>query len=236
MGDMMSMKSIETKHLINKGFKEENLKNPFIYGMAQKNSYSLKGKITPMGAAFYIVPFINSMVRSGTIEEKELLFNSMLKFKAFEMIPSNKRGHKIGEQERLVDQAIRTATNVKNRQTREQDKGMELIEHLIEKNNMMQHQVLLFLLEPGQIDRNLAGLCANKIMSKYQRPCCILTKTIECPIDEFTGVKGPDIISYQGSARGCDKVGINNFKEICEKTNVIMYAEGHQRSIPDLES
>ena len=90
---------------------------------------------------------------------------------------------------------------------------MELIENLIEKNNMMEHKVLLFLLEPGQIDKNIAGLCANKIMAKYQRPCCILTKAEN---------------TYQGSARGCDKTGINNFKEICENTGVIMYAEGHQ--------
>lgn len=213
MADMMSMRSIETKHLINKGFKEENLKNPFIYGMAEKNSYSLGGKITPMGAAFYIAPFVNAMVRSGTLEEQELLFKSMLKHKAFEEIPSNKRGHKLGEMEKVIDQALRTATNVKNRQTRAQDAGMELIENLIEKNNMMEHKVLLFLLEPGQIEKNIAGLCANKIMAKYQRPCCILTKVEN---------------TYQGSARGCDKTGINNFKEICENTGVIMYAEGHQ--------
>jgi len=32
-------------------------------------------------------------------------------------------------------------------------------------------------MDPGQIDRNVAGLVANKIMAKYQRPVCILTKT-----------------------------------------------------------
>ena len=41
-GDMMDLRSIETKHLILKGFKEENLKNPFIYYMAQKNAFSLR--------------------------------------------------------------------------------------------------------------------------------------------------------------------------------------------------
>ena len=37
--DMMDTRSIETKHLINKGFKQENLKNPFIYEMANKNHF-----------------------------------------------------------------------------------------------------------------------------------------------------------------------------------------------------
>ena len=257
--DMMSLKSLETKYLIREGLKLNNLHNPFISAIAEKNDFSLKGSsrgfLTPMGAAFYIAPFVNAIVRSGTQEEKEQVFKSMLKFTAFEIIPSNKRGHKPGEMEKLYEQAMRTVTNVKNRQTRAQDTGMALLEGLIESNNMMQHKVLLFLLEPGQIDRNIAGLVANKIMAKYQRPCCILTR-VEETIE--TSMYNPDVeyevwdptldiahggwrkekgryeeysftrISYQGSARGCDKVGITEFKDICEKTDVIMYAEGHQ--------
>ena len=217
-GDMMSLKSIETKHLINKGFKDENIKNPFLYGMVQKQSFTLGTHITPMGAAFYIVPFVNAMVRSGTLEEMQSLFNSMLKFKAFELIPSNKRGHKPGEMERLVDQVLRTVTNVKNRQTRAQDKAVETIEELIEKNNMMEHKVLLFLLKPGEIEPNIAGLIANKIMAKYQRPVCMLSKIIE--------ENGQ--VYYRGSARGYDKSGVDNFKDICWETGLCEYAEGHQ--------
>ena len=232
-GDMMSLKSIETKHIITKGFKEENLRNPFIYGMAAKNSYSLGNKITPMGAAFYIVPFVNSMVRSGTLEEKKLLFNSMLKNKAFEIIPSNKRGHKLGETEKLVDQALRTATNVKNRQTREQDKGMELVEGQIEMYDLMRHKVLMFLLEPGEIDPNIAGLIANKIMAKYQRPVLMLTKTKVLNKNILLTSNPPQPYYetyYRGSARGYSKSGIDNFKDICANTNLVEYAEGHQNA------
>lgn len=233
--DMMSLKSLETKYLIREGLKLNNLRNPFISAIAEKNDFSLKGSsrgfLTPTGAAFYIAPFVNAIVRSGTQEEKEQVFKSMLKFTAFEIIPSNKRGHKPGEMEKLYEQAMRTVTNVKNRQTRAQDAGMALLEGLIESNNMMQHKVLLFLLEPGQIDRNIAGLTANKIMAKYQRPCCILTRVEEEDVNLtlYSNPPKPGIkVSYQGSARGCDKVGITEFKDICEKTGVIMYAEGHQ--------
>ena len=232
-GDMMSLKSIETKHIITKGFRNENIKNPFIYGMAEKNSYSLGNKITPIGAAFYIVPFINSMVRSGTLEEKEILFKSMLKSEAFKEIPSNKRGHTLGETEKLIDQALRTATNVKSRQTREQEKGMTLVEDMIIKNNMMEHKVLLFLLEPGQIDPNIAGLIANKIMAKYQRPTLML---IKCEVlnPNIVLTSNPPKpyyeIYYRGSARGYSKSGIDNFKDICQETGLVEYAEGHQNA------
>ena len=61
-------------------------------------------------------------------------------------------------------------------------------------------------------------------MAKYQRPVCILTKKQE--IDQLGSY-----LTYQGSARGCDKVGITDFKNICTETGAIMYAEGHQRSV-----
>jgi hypothetical protein len=44
---------------------------------------------------------------------------------------------------------------------------MEFIESRIEKDNMLEHKVLLFLLEGGEVKKNLAGLVANKIMAKY---------------------------------------------------------------------
>ena len=224
--DMMSMTSIETKHLENKGF--QNLKNPFFVNLSEKNAYSMNNKVNHMSVAFYVAPYINAICRSGTIEEKTLTFESMLKFKAFKMLPSTKRGHTAGEMEQLVEQVMRVVTNVKNRQTKAQEAGLQTIERMIEERHLLDHKVLLFLLEPGQVDKNIAGLIANKIMAKYQRPTCLLTKVIEkepCPpyktVNEYT------IVSYQGSARGCDKVGINDFKSICAETGLTMFETGH---------
>ena len=214
LGDVMSLKSIETKHIINKGIKEENIKNPFLKGMVKKNAYSIGNKITGWGIVFYVVPFINAVQRSGTQEEKELLFNAMLNHKASIEVPSIKRGHKPGDMETILEQALRVCTNVKARQTKAQTKGMEYLEQIIkEKDLMNKHKVLLLLIESGKIDAGIAGLCANKIMSKYQRPCCVLTKTDS---------------EYQGSARGYEQSGIHNFKEICEQTNETSLTAGHQ--------
>jgi hypothetical protein len=46
-----------------------------------------------------------------------------------------------------------------------------MLENMIETNNMLNHKILLFLLEPGQIPVEIRGLIANKFMAKYQRPC-----------------------------------------------------------------
>ena len=225
--DMMSLTSIETKHLITSGLARP--RNPFIVTIADKNSFSLKGKLTPIGVAFYIAPFVNSMTRSGTIEEKQLLFESMLKHCAFKVLPSTKRGHAPGETETLVEQAVRVATNVKNRQTKAQDDFLDTIETMIHRDNLLAHKVLLFCLEPGQVDKNIAGLVANKIMAKYQRPVCMLTKTttveqgekLDLPWDEWETIEH---VSYAGSARGCDKTGVTDFKSICLETGYCNYA------------
>lgn len=217
VGDMSSLRNIEVKHLINKGFKSENIHNPFIYNIWEKNHFKLGDHITPWGATFYIVPFVNAITRTGTQEEKELIFESMLTFKAFDIVPSTKRGHLLGETEKKVEQAMRVCTNVKNRQSKAQEDGMNLLEHRIEDESLLDNQVLLFLIEPNELNKGILGLIANKMMAKYQRPCCILTKKED----------NTDIL-YQGSARGCDKVGVNNFKDICAETGKIVYAEGHQ--------
>lgn len=215
-GDMMSLLSFETKHLINKGIEEQNIHNPFFKCMREKNKFKLGDTLTGWGIVFYIVPFVNATVRSGTAQEKDIIFQSFLKFKAFEEIPSTKRGHQLGETEKLVEQAIRMCTNIKNRQGKAVDVGMKLLEDRIKNDNMMQnHKVLLFY-NNGEIDSNIAGLCVNKISAKYQRPSCILK--------EHDGI-------YSGSARGAEMVGVTNFKQICSDTGMIDKALGQSMAL-----
>ena len=230
--DMMSMTEIETKHLVNKGF--QNVTNPFFYSLAQKNEFSMKGKINHTSVAFYIAPYINAICRSGTTEEKLLIFESMLYHKAFQQILSTKRGHFLGETEQLVDQAVRAAVNVKSRQTKAQEQGMKKLEQKIYDKHLLNHKVLLFLLQPGEIDKNIAGLIANKIMAKYQRPVCILTKvendvikTIEIPQNKPIKFFVKTSVAYEGSARGCDLIGLNDFKSVCAKTGLVNWTIGH---------
>jgi single-stranded DNA-specific DHH superfamily exonuclease len=70
--------------------------------MVEKNAYSLKDNITPVGVAFYIAPYVNATIRMGSPEEKELMFKSMVEYKAFDQIDSTKRGCK-GQKESIVE-------------------------------------------------------------------------------------------------------------------------------------
>lgn len=217
IGDMQNLKSYETRRLITKGLTPEKITNPFIYKMWQKNKFKLGENPTSWGVTFYIVPLVNAINRSGTQEEKEKVFKSMLKYEAFNEIPSNKKGHKVGETEQLVEQVMRTCTNVKSRQTKAESAGLELLENRIKDNNMLDHKVLLFLLEsPSEVNNSIRGLIANRLAAKYQRPCCILTKR---QLEDGNYI-------YEGSARGCDKTGVNHFKEICADTGECAYTVG----------
>ena len=129
--------------------------------MKRANEYSLGEDVTAIGVAFYVAPYVNAIVRTGTTEEKQLLFESMLEPNRNKMVPSTKRGHK-GEEERLVEQACRVCNNVKNRQTKARDTSLENIERIIEERGLLNNKILAIKLdEDNAVDKNLSGLIAN---------------------------------------------------------------------------
>ena len=208
IADMMPLNDFETKHIINKGI--NHIRNPYFKGMVQKNEYSLGGELTPTGIAFYIAPYVNATLRSGTQEEKKVLFESMLDFKAYELIPSTKRGC-AGQMEMRVEQACRVCANAKSRQTKARDAATESIEKLISKKNLLENKILVIKLDEFEIDKNLTGLIANQLMAEYQRPVLILNKTDA---------------GWEGSGRGYEKSKLKDFRQFLIDSELVMYAEG----------
>lgn len=214
IGDMMSLKTYETHFIVKDGL--QRIKNPFFVEMMNRQKFQFEGGITPIGIAFYIVPYINAMTRSGTMEEKILIFEAMLEWRSNEMIPSTKRGCK-GQIETRHEQAGRTCINVKSRQKRLQDASLENIETRINDENLLNNKILIVRVPEAEVDKNLAGLIANQLASKYARPTLIL-RTIE---DEDGN------IVYSGSGRNYGKSRLNDFREFCNNTKLINFAQGH---------
>jgi len=223
IADMMDLRDFETRHLIDLGLK--NIVNPYFKGMTIKNEYSLGGKVTPFGVAFYIAPYVNAVTRTGTMDEKIVLFESMLEFKAYEMIPSTKRGHKVGALETRVEQACRNCTNIKNRQTKTRDASLEIIEHIIEEQNLLENKVLLIKLSGAQ-RTTLGGLIANQLMNIYQRPVLILSERPHEILDE-QGKVVTTKIWYEGSFRGPNVPGLESAKDFFEASGLTEYTAGH---------
>ena len=222
VADMMDLRTYETHHLVKEGLKE--ITNPYFKGMTIKNEYSLGGKVTPFGVAFYIAPYVNAVTRSGTMEEKIVLFESMLEFKAFESVPSTKRGHR-GEFETRVEQACRNCANIKNRQTKTRDASLEIIEQIIEEQNLLDDKVLLIKLSGAQ-RTTLAGLIANQLMNTYQRPVLILSETEHESVDEQGKVVTTDTW-WEGSFRGPNVPNLESAKDFFEASGLTEYTAGH---------
>lgn len=209
IADMMDMRNFETKHLIQKGL--TRIENPFFKALVERQAYSIGETVTPIGVAFYIAPLINATIRVGTQAEKEVMFKAMLNHCAYDMIPSTKRGEK-GKTEAVVVQAVRNATNVRNRQKKARDNGFEYVEQIIAANNLDKNKIIVVQVSED-LDKNLTGLIANQLMAKYQKPVLLVRETDEGLL--------------QGSARGYDKSELKDLKSFLLESGFMEYAEGH---------
>lgn len=209
IADMMDMRTFETKHLIQKGL--TRIENPFFRALVERQAYSIGETVTPIGVAFYIAPLINATIRVGTQAEKEVMFKAMLNHCAYDMIPSTKRGEK-GKTETIVTQAVRNATNVRNRQKKARDSGFEYVEQIIAANNLDKNKIIVVQVSED-LDKNLTGLIANQLMAKYQKPVLLVRETDEGLL--------------QGSARGYDKSELKDLKSFLLESGFMEYAEGH---------
>ena len=209
IADMMDLRNFETKHLIQKGL--TRIENPFFKALVERQAYSIGETVTPIGVAFYIAPLINATIRVGTQAEKEVMFKAMLNHCAYDMIPSTKRGEK-GKTETIVTQAVRNATNVRNRQKKARDNGFEYVEQIIAANNLDKNKIIVVQVSED-LDKNLTGLIANQLMAKYQKPVLLVRETDEGLL--------------QGSARGYDKSELKDLKSFLLESGFMEYAEGH---------
>lgn len=213
VGDMMDLRPQETRYITKAGF--DRILNPFLQAMVIKQEYSIKGKLNPHRAAFYIVPGINAVTRIGTIEEKLTLFESMLDFKAYTQVPSTKRGAFGDDMESIVEQSCRNCTNIRNRQNRMKDAIVEEVDNIIKTKNLLENKILIIKLSnPANV--GITGLVANQIANKYQRPTLILNRRTQ------TGE-----ITWEGSGRNFSNSPIQSLRTLVEETGLAMYALGH---------
>lgn len=217
IADMMDLRNFETKYLIEEGL--TNIRNPFFKEMIKIQNYSIDraGGLCPFSVSFYVVPQINGTIRMGTFEEKILLFESMLDFKGYESIPSTKRGCK-GQFEPRVEQACRVCGSVKRLQSKVVESNLGIIEAIISKNKLDDNKIIAVKLDKKHsINRNLTGLIANQLVSKYQHPILILSEDVD--------TNGETV--WEGSGRGYETKDFDDLKKFLKDSHKVFLAEGH---------
>ena len=223
IADVMMLNSFEVREIILRGMKE--FKNPLLKTMVEKDKFHFEGQqLCPFNIAWYIAPFLNAISRSGTLQEKQVVFESMIEFLSYQTVPSTKRGC-AGQVETRVEQAVRTCTNVKNRQSRSKDAAQEVVLKIIEKENLLENKILAIRLDPKYAtDKNLTGLIANGLLDTFHRPVLILNQVIEKNDD------GEQVITWQGSGRGYDNANLGSLRDLLVESGLVDYAQGHAQA------
>lgn len=215
IGDMMNLRSRETRFLIFTGL--QNINNYFLR-FYQFNAYSMQNKeYNPHNIAFYIVPMFNAVCRIGTFDEKLMLWKALTNMYGENQVENGTRGHK-GEMVPLVQEAIRLASNAKGRQDRRKNKLAEQVHQIVRDEGLINHKVLVFGFDDFEEEyRALSGLAANVLAEYYQRPVILTFK------------KGSD---YVGSLRvpDTDNPLYKNFKDQCKESGFCTFVAGHQEA------
>ena len=220
IGDMGSMLELENRYICKIGL--QHIQNKLFVALLNKQAYSITGKVgttwadilakvNPTSVAFYIVPLINAVIRIGTMEEKDLLFQAFVD--GDKPTISNKRGEK-GMTVPIKDEATCIATNVKARQAKLREDISERMEQKIVKYGLLDNKVLFIQLDNADdFPSELNGLIAMQLAAKYKRPTIIARLNNE-------GFN-------RGSARGLSDSELRDFKTFVQSSGCIEYAQGH---------
>jgi single-stranded-DNA-specific exonuclease len=204
IGDMMDLREYETRYYVKKGLEQVN--NPLLKALIEKQEYSMKGIVNITTVTFYVVPLINAAVRAANMSEKRDMMKSFLCSK--EQVYYKRKD----EHEPISVATARSLYNIRSRQNKLRDKGLESIEFEIENNSLLDNKVL-FVNVTDSLDKNLTGLVANQISRKYKRPTVLYRK------------KGKGVIG--GSGRGYENGHIKDFRQFLLGTDKFIFCEGH---------
>ena len=211
ISDMMSMLSLENRYIVYTGL--QNINNYYFNTICAKQSFSMGGKVNPTTVAFYVTPLINSLMRVGTMDEKERCFLAFVD--GHQMVECHKRGA-AGTYEEVAIESARECTNARARQNRILDKAVEELEIKIAKYDLLENKVLVVVLDEEDFPAELNGLCAMKLAAKYKKP------TIVARLNDEGYVRG--------SSRGLNDSELKSFKDFMNQSGLFEYTAGHDNA------
>jgi single-stranded-DNA-specific exonuclease len=212
ISDSMNLQILENKRLVELGLSQ--IKNKAFISLINKQSFSISGIVNIINISFYITPLINATIRSGEMEDKKNLFEAFCQIDQEFDYTKNSKTETVKED--IYTRIARVATNLKAKQNREIDKGLEIINEDIKKYNRNDNKILMA--NASGLDNNYIGLVAMKLCNLYSKPCILLHES-EKSNNYFTG-----------SMRNYNNSPIENFKQFIEETKLFDFAQGHKNA------
>ena len=182
-------------------------KSSFINMLLDAQSYSMNNKVNMTTVAFYICPLINSLIRLGTMEQKENMFKAMCDSK--DTIERKIRGKGIVNIT-VQEYAIKDCQSLHRKQSKLIEEECILLYEQIAHCQL--DKLPMLIVNGDSVDPSMTGLIANKLVSTYRKPTFLLRK------------KGNTLA---GSGRNFDKFAIVDLKKWCDDTGLFKLAQGH---------
>lgn len=206
ISDVMDIRSTQTRYYIEEGLK--NVNNKFLKALDKAQEFSTKGEVNIHNIAWYWTPICNSMIRIGSLEDRDLLFRAFIEID--EVFPYKKRGSDEYVDEDIYTRAARLCKNTKSKQDKMRD---ALCEELKEQVNPDDKVAVLVATDA---DAGIVGLSCMKLADNIGRPCIV--------------VKDIGDGKLSGSARNCRNSIVKDFKELVGSTDIFNFAAGHSNA------
>ena len=217
ISDMMDTRDLDNNFLIATGLK--TIKNPMFKALLVKQSYSVSSVDHPnkIDVAFYITPLINAVIRVGTTQQNEQLFQGFTEYDHTETYEKEYKGNKSSET--FYEMLARMAYNIRNQQNKEKEKSMEFIHQIIKQDKLDENMVVTVISSNNDdvtVPKTMTGLVAMDIVKNYKKPAMLLRPR---------NIDGQNY--FYGSARANVRPGFKSFREVLQQSGLIHFAEGH---------
>jgi single-stranded-DNA-specific exonuclease len=208
ISDVMSMRSFNTRAMVNYGINHIN--NKMFQEILKAQDFSTKGIVSPFTIAFYVTPLINAFLRSASFEERELLVNAFCECeeKTFEYI---KRGENFPIEENIYQHCVRIAKSYKSKQDRARDKAYKA---LMASNDYSNDKVAI-VDATGELNSAYTGLVAIKMSEVLNKPVLLVIETDN---------------GFAGSGRVFDYCPIEDFRELVDECPESTMSQGHAQA------
>lgn len=214
IADSCDLNNLSSRYLVMQGIellKSEKGHNNFLREFVKHQAYSLNNDVTVLGIAFYITPYMNSIIRFGELDDFKAMFNTLIN--GSEMYKDKIRGK--GEVELTASQyVVRLCDKYHRKQKSYIDDLVPQLQEKIIENNSDKSGIIMW--NSDGIKPTVTGLVANKLASVFHKPV-IFAKPI-----------GNNLLG--GSCRGYDKSEIRDFKQFLIDTKLVNSCEGHSNA------
>lgn len=203
ISDVMDIRNSQTRYYIEEGL--ESINNKFLKALDKAQEFSTKGEVNIHNISWYWTPICNSMIRIGSLEDRDLLFRAFIE--TDEVFPYKKRGATEEIDEDIYTRAARLCKNTKSRQDKMRDALCEELKEQVNPNDKVA------VLIATDADAGIVGLSTMRLAEWANKPCIVLKEHTE-------GILG-------GSARNYNNSPIKDFKEVVNSVCLFNFAQGH---------